>query len=260
VKHRIALCAGLAALGVACATSAQAQGYVEPPRGYVEPPPEVEQPMVRPMFQPRLAPNEVLMIVRASGLRPLTQPAVRGSNYVLLASDNMGGQLRVMINGNNGRIMNAVPAYDPRFAYHPVRPRGLVPGAPQHAAAPPPSYVPPPSDLKEPSAPPARVARTAPQTPPATSGSSSSLASAPDVTGSVPSRPARTPLPRPRPPEASQQAAASAPAPQATTTPAVRETSPEAEQPAAAPTSPAASTAPAHTATETQMVPVAPLE
>src|SRR6202008_3251375 len=125
------------------------------------------------------------------------------------------------------------------FAYHPVRPRGMVPGAPQHAAAPPPSYMPPPSDLKEPSAPPARVARAAPgsQTPPVASGSSNqSLAGAPDVTGSVPSRPARTPLPRPRPPEASQQAAASAPTPQATTAPTQRETSPEAERPAAAPT------------------------
>src|SRR5262249_44221819 len=193
----------MAALGVACATSAPAQVYPEPPRGYAEPP-AVEQPLVRPMFQPRLAPSEVLMIVRTSGLRPLTQPAVRGSNYVLLASDNMGGQLRVMVNGNNGRIMNAAPAYDSRFAYHPVRPRGLIPGAPQHhAAAPSPSYVAPPSDLKEPSSPPARVARAAPgsQTPPATSGSSG-LASAPDITGAVPSRPARTPLPRPRPPEA----------------------------------------------------------
>jgi len=44
----------------------------------------------------------------------------------------MGGQLRVVVNGNNGRIVNTAPAYDSRFAYQPVRPRGLVP---MHSAA-----------------------------------------------------------------------------------------------------------------------------
>jgi hypothetical protein len=273
LNHRIVICVGLAALCVAGATPAQTQAvYVEPPRGYVEPPPEAEPleaepPMVRRMFQPRLAPSEVLMIVRASGLRPLTQPAVRGWHYVLLASDNMGGQLRVRVNGNNGRIMHAAPAHDPRFAYHPVRPRGLVPVPPPQEAEAPPTYVPPPPNLRDPSAPPpsARIARTtpAPQTPSAKGASNHGLAGAPDTAGAMPARPARTPLPRPRPASATQQATAPAPAAQVETTPAPqpapRETSPEAEQPAApAPGDPTA--APAQPAPETQMVPVAPLE
>ena len=85
-------------------------------RGYVEPPPQ--------MIQGGMPPTEVLAAVRASGLRPLTQPARRGGQYVLLASDNMGGQLRVAVSAYNGRILHAEPAHDPRFAYGPARPRG----------------------------------------------------------------------------------------------------------------------------------------
>jgi hypothetical protein len=265
LKHRIAICAGLAALGVAGATSAQAQPiYTEPPRGYVA----VSPPTVEPMVE-GLPPQEILMIVRASGLRPLTQPARRGGRYLILASDNMGGQLRVVVNAHTGRIVDASPVHDPRFGDPPMRPRGLVPTpGPQEAEAPS-AYEPPPSDLRNPSAPPppARVARTtpAPQTPPAERSSSHSRASAPDITGSTtPARPARTPLPRPRPAQATQQAAAPAPAAEAATSPApqaVRETSPEAEQPAATPAPAAPSAAPATPpASETQMVPVAPLD
>lgn len=269
MKHRITLCAALAALGVAGATSAQAQAvYAEPPRGYVA----VSPPEVEPMVEPGLPPDEVLMIVRASGLRPLTQPARRGGRYLILASDNMGGQLRVVINAHTGRIVDASPAQDPRFGEPPMRPRGLVPMPGRQEAEAPPSYEAPPSDLRTPSAPPrpARVVRTAPapQTPPTGRSSSHSLANAPDVTGSTtPARPARTPLPRPRPAQAAQQAAAPAPAAEAAATPApqarpaVRETSPEAEQPAATPAPAAPSAAPATPpASETQMVPVAPLD
>lgn len=252
MKHRIALCVGLTALAVAGATSAQAQTvYVEPPA-------------MEPMVQPGLPPNEVLMIARASGLRPLTQPARRGPNWVLLASDNMGGQLNVVINARTGRIVHASPAYDPRFAYVPVRPRGLVPIAPpQHEAAmPPPSYNAPP-DLRTPTSPPPRTARAAPppQTPPAGATQNPSLAGAPDTTGAIPPRPARTPLPRPRPAMAANEASAQTVAQTPAAPAAVRETSPEAEQPAATPAPAAPPAAPAKPArTETQMVPVAPLE
>ena len=237
MKHRIALCAGLVSLAVAAATSAQAQVYVEPPRGYVEPPPQ--------MVQGGMPPAEVLMVVRASGLRPLTQPARRGSQYVLLASDNMGGQLRVVVSAHNGRIVHAEPAYDPRFAYHPVRPRGLVPIAPpQHAAAPPSQYAAPP-DLRTPSPPP-RTARAAPA-----EGASQNhgLASAPDSASATPTGPARTPLPRPRPAVASNETAAPE-APQAN--PSATAAAPE--------QSPSPPPAAAKPATETQMVPVAPLD
>jgi hypothetical protein len=245
LKHRIAFCVGLTALGVAAATSAQAQAvYVEPPRGYVALPP--------PMLQPGLPPNEILTVVRASGLRPLTQPARRGGRYVLLASDNMGGQLRVVVNAHNGRIEHASPAHDPRFAYYPVRPRGLVPVAPpQHGAPPPPSYsaVPQP-ELKDP--PPGASAGRAPA-PPAPAGAAQDprLASAPDATSASTARPERTPMPRPRPPRpaiASSDTAASMPTPPAVAAP-----------PAATAEQPAASPPPAPPA-ETKLVPVAPLD
>jgi hypothetical protein len=244
----------VAALAAAAITATPVQAQTI----YGAPPSAVE-----PMVQPGLPPAEVLMIVRTSGLRPLTQPARRGPNWVVLASDNMGGQLNVVISAQSGRIVHASPAHDPRFAYAPMRPRGMVPVAPpEHAAAMPPSgYSAPPPDLRTPTAPPPpRTARAAPppHTPPAAAPSqNSSLASVPDTTGSVPTRPARTPLPRPRPAiaanETSAPAAPAAPAPARPT-----ETSPEADVPAAAPPAPAAPAKPAPT--ETQMVPVAPLD
>ena len=212
LNHRIALCAGLSALAVVVATSAQAQVYVEPPRGYVEPPPQ--------MIQGGMPPTEVLAVVRASGLRPLTQPARRGGEYVLLASDNMGGQLRVVVSAHNGRILHAEPAHDPRFAYGPARPRGLVPmGPPQHAAVPPPpQYAAPPADLRTPSSPPPppRTARTTPpQTPAAGAPQNHGLAGTPDAATAAPTRPARTPLPRPRPAVAAAETAVPAATPEA---------------------------------------------
>ena len=116
------------------------------------------------------------MAVALAGLRPLTQPARLGPQHMcVLASDNMGGQLRVVVDANTGRILRAAPAHDPRFAYHPVRPRGFVPiPPPQHGVmAPPPTYsAAPPPDLRTPRRrrqPPPRTARAAPapQTPPA---------------------------------------------------------------------------------------------
>ena len=178
MKHRIAFrvgmtaCVGMAALAVAASAQAQ-MVYVEPPpRVYGGPPAAAEG---------GLPASEILMVVRASGLRPLTQPERRGPRYVLLASDNMGGQLRVLVSAHDGRIIHAEPAHDPRFAYHPVRPRGLIPVAPpQHAAMPPPHPAP---ELREPTPPLPRTARTtaAPQPPaPATQGHR--LTSAPDTT------------------------------------------------------------------------------
>ncbi|MPZ37022.1 MAG: hypothetical protein GEU95_02985 [Rhizobiales bacterium] len=260
MKHRVALCVGLTALGVAAATSTQAQVYVGPPRVYAAPPPMVEPPVMEPMVRPGLPPNEILMIVRASGLRPLTRPARRGGRYLLLASDNMGGQLRVVVNAHNGRIVRASPAYDPRFADHPVRrPRGLVPMPPrEHAAAPPPSAgAPPAPEVKDSPRPPARTVRATPPhasvpQAPAAAGQDDRSANKPAV-----ARPERTPLPRPRPTIASNETAPPAAAPAAAPQAAVRETSPEAEQTAAtsAPAAPSAAQ-PA----ETQMVPVAPLD
>ena len=210
------------------------------------------------------------MAVRSSGLRPLTQPARLGpQQYVLLASDNMGGQLRVVVNANTGRIVHAAPAHDPRFAYQSGAAAWLrsdtAAAARRHSAT---------ADLQRGTAARSEDAisaatsaaaygarRAAPQTPPAGPSHNQSLAGAPDATGSVPTRPARTPLPRPRPTMAANEAsAAAAPATGAGASRQKRRLKPNA--PAAAQPAPAApSAAPATPApTETQMVPVAPLD
>ena len=70
----------------------------------------------------------------------------------------MGGQLRVVVSAYNGRIIHAAPAHDPRFAYHPVRPRGRFRVPPQqrgNAAA---ARAAP--ELREPTPPLPRTART----------------------------------------------------------------------------------------------------
>jgi len=267
MKHRIAVGAGLTVLGIAAASSAHAQIYVGPPRIYAAPPVIVDPAVVPP--------GEILMLVRAAGLTPLTQPARRGPRYVLLASDRMGGQLQVVLSAYDGRIIRVVPAHDPRFAYHPPRPHGVVPLPPAQYGAPPPSQygAPPPAQYGAPPAPrygapahelkdPPPPVRSTRSTPPRGSGppprtDDQRLASAPPAADPVPPRPARTPLPRPRPLTASNRA-----------TPPV-ETSPEAETPTP-PAATAAQPRPAPTTgqgkpaaappAETKLVPVAPLE
>jgi hypothetical protein len=269
MKQGIAVGAGVVALGIFAAGAAHAQGfYVGPPRIHGGPP---------PMFDERVVPPpEILMLVRAAGLTPLTQPARRGHRYLLLASDRMGGQLRVVVNAYDGRIMRVVPANDPRFAYHPVRPPATVPvPGPHYGAPPPPNYRAAPHERHDPP-PVVYGSREGAPRPPLTTGSvpdqrrapDHRLAAAPPAADPAPPRPARTPLPRPRPaaipPKAKEQPKAPAVAANNAT---ARDTSPEAEtspppaaaQPRPAPT--AGQSAPAAPPkTETVLVPVAPLE
>lgn len=258
MKQGIAIGTGLVVLGLASTSQAQVYGphvYAAPPRVYAAPPPMVGEAAVPP--------GEILMLVRAAGLTPLTQPARRGPRYVLLASDRMGGQLRVVVSAYDGRILRVRPAHDPRFASAPVRPRGLIPmpgpyyGGPQYApphtgAIP---QEPPPvisgsraATPHERPVPPART--TAPREP--------QHAAAPSAEPAPPAKRARTPLPRPRPATVAADNGAHHTPP--------RETSPEAEtptppteQPHPAPTAgQSRPKAPPHT--ETQLVPVAPLD
>src|SRR5262245_46790140 len=117
VKHIITGLIGLLLLAVAALAPAQAQTIYVAPRVYAAPP---------PMFAPAIPPPEVLLRVRAAGFTPLTQVARRGPRYMLLASDRAGGQVRVVVHAYNGAIVGVTPAYDSRFAYHPVRPPARV--------------------------------------------------------------------------------------------------------------------------------------
>lgn len=251
MKHKIAILAGLLPFATVAMGPVQAQTIYVAPRVYAAPP---------PMYAPVMPPHQALAIVRAAGFSPLTQPALRGRRYVLLASDRAGGQVRVAVNAFNGRIVGVMPAYDPRFAYHPARPPVAVP---MTVPAPRTRYGEPlPAPELKDAPPPMHSSRDAVNAPlPPAPAANPRVANAPDITGALPPRPARTPLPlpRPRPQIATNDAA-----------PAV-ETSPEAETTGSAAT-PAPQSAPAgrvvptpRTAAsgkpaDTQLVPVAPLD
>lgn len=256
MKLKIALGAGLAALGIALTSAAQAQGiYIGRPRVYM--PPMVHHSVVPP--------SEILMLVRAAGLSPLTQPARTGPRYVLLASDRMGGQLRVVMSAYDGRILNVRPAHDPRFAYQSPRPPiGTPDRAPpqRYSAVPPPGLKDPPAAAHSSrSAPPPAAAHRPVPTSRIPLAGERRQASAPTASDLSPTpRSARTPLPRPRPAARSHTQTAAAPAEPPAATPsapaAVR-----AQEPAAnlAPTTGQGQRA-AAPSKDVQLVPVAPLE
>ena len=103
MKHKIAICAGLMALG-RCRrrTSAQARGYGEPPPAMAGRRPQ--------MIQEVLPPAEMLMLVRAHGLAAAdTAGAPRRRAMCCWPPINMGGQLRVVVSAYNGRMLHVSP-------------------------------------------------------------------------------------------------------------------------------------------------------
>jgi hypothetical protein len=118
LKKQLAICAGLLLLGLGATRTAEAQTvYVGPGL------PDLALP-----------PYEIMSIVRATGLAPLTRPVLRGPYYVLVAVDRVGRQMRVVVDAQLGDIVNLRPvlaagSYGPEVG----RPNGL-PGA---AMAPP---------------------------------------------------------------------------------------------------------------------------
>jgi hypothetical protein len=258
MKLKIAICAGLLALGVVSASRAQAQGiYIDRPRVHI--PPMVQQSVVPP--------SEILMLVRASGLSPLTQPKRVGRRYVVLASDRMGGQLRVVMDAHDGRILNARPAHDSRFAYGVNRPPAAVPEpqyrAPEqrYSAAPTSEFRDPPSAAHGSRG---ETPASAAQHPVPTSRiplARERQASAPTASDPAPTpRSARTPLPRPRPAARAQTQTAAAPAEAAAATPSAPSAA-RAQEPAASPATTTSQSQPAAAPPkDVQLVPVAPLE
>jgi hypothetical protein len=218
-----------------------------------------------------LAPQQVMRIVRRAGFIPLSAPARRGPNYVVVAADPAGGQVRVAVNAYEGDVISVRPVaalqpygapgarpYDPppRVGALPqgaLPPGGVVPhelkDPPDGAQAPrPPMYGRPSAGIDggAPLAPPRPVPNSRPSDAPMNSANA--------VPTNTP--PARTPIPRPRPNVAANTAASPPEAGPAAATP------PAAAVPAAKP----AETAPQAEATTppakppTMMVPVAPLD
>jgi hypothetical protein len=243
-----------ASLGGISAASAQPY-YYGAPRYYA--------PVPR-YYNDGLAPQQVMRIVRRAGFIPLSAPARRGPNYVVVAADPAGGQVRVAVNAYEGDVISVRPVaalqpygapgagpYDP-----PPRVGALPPGAamPHELKDPPNGAQPPNAPYGRPSA---GIDGGAPMTPPRPVPNSR-LSNAPmNSANATPTNtpPARTPIPRPRPNVAANTAASppeagpAAATPPAAVVPAEKsaETAPQAE--ATPPAKPA-----------TTMVPVAPLD
>ena len=74
------------------------------------------------MYSPGLPPQEILAIVRASGLVPLSQPVRRGPGaYVVVAGGRGGEQVQVVVDAYAGNIRRVNPIA--------MRPYGAPPSA-----------------------------------------------------------------------------------------------------------------------------------
>lgn len=84
-----------------------------------------------PMRAGMMSSDEVLAMVRSTGLSPLERPARRGTIYTLRAGTPEGKPMRVVVDGRAGQIVSVAPIGDPRLApgpgvtmgpYEPIRP------------------------------------------------------------------------------------------------------------------------------------------
>jgi hypothetical protein len=102
LKQTIAICAGVLALGLAGSAPAMAQ-------------------LVYPAYPiypgyAAMPPSEVVAIVRAAGMRPLSPPLRYGPTYMLRALDPAGQEVRVVVHARSGRIVRVAPMFGPRYA------------------------------------------------------------------------------------------------------------------------------------------------
>jgi len=213
VTRRIALCAGLVALVIG--GSAPAQPLPPPYPG-----------MAYPGYGPGLPPYEVIAIVRAIGLEPLTRPLRTGPSYALRALDPAGQEVRVVVDARLGRVLGVVPVGTHHALMPPLSPYGrplgrLAPdgyGPNSRIAGMPPSMDDPLTDGPA-------GAMLLPRTPGA-------------ATTPHPSAQGNPPLPRPRPKIATSSApAAEKPAPADAAAPTPNQATTESSKP---PTPPAA--------------------
>ena len=114
MKQKIAFCAALLAFGFPDSEAARAQ------------------PML-PFYQgvrAELPPHEIAMIVRSSGLDPLSRPVRQGGAYSLRALDMAGREVRVVVDARRGRILRVGPVPGSNYVDLPpsyARPPGRIP-------------------------------------------------------------------------------------------------------------------------------------
>jgi hypothetical protein len=121
LHQKIALCAGVLALGLTASASVSAQpvppyypGAAHPSTVYLGP-------------VPVLPPHEILTSVRSTGLEPLSRPMRFGPAYSLRAADPAGREVRVIADARTGRILKVDPVLFPRYV-GPPPPHGRPPG------------------------------------------------------------------------------------------------------------------------------------
>jgi hypothetical protein len=249
LKKPVALLLGLAALGVAGAETAAAQGlYYYGPGFYGQ-----------RYYVPGMAPWRIARIVRSAGMTPLSSPARRGPVYEVVAIDPEGRHVRVAVDAYRGAIMSVRPVavlrpngepYGSRVAVAPPAPPpehdDMVPGSrlsptPSHPGAGriPPQALPPYAGQSQAnaSAAPQVNAPHAVQSPQAAlPAPNPRIANAPAITGATPPvESQRTPIPRPRPNAAATAAVTPAPSPAPSRTPPSAAATAPAEVPEAPP-------------------------
>jgi len=124
VKHRVLLCAGIAALALLMSRP-----------GLTQPLPPAYGGAVYPDGGP-LPPHEAVTIVSSTGLEPVGRPVRQGPVYALRAVDPAGEEVRVIVDAYLGRIVKVIPLSGPRYAMpllrapygRPPRPTAMVPG------------------------------------------------------------------------------------------------------------------------------------
>jgi hypothetical protein len=214
---------GLAALGVAGAETAAAQGlYYYGPGFYGQ-----------RYYVPGLAPWRIARIVRSAGMTPLSAPTRRGPVYEVVAIDPEGRHVRVAVDAYRGAITGVRPVavlrpngepYSPRVAVAPpaqppeldddVLPGsrlGPTPSQPGMGRIPP-QVLPPYAGPSQPTPPQGLPPYTAHSPQAAQPAPNPRIANAPAITGAtLPAESERTPIPRPRPATAANAAVTPAP-------------------------------------------------
>ena len=122
MKHRVLLCAGIAALVLLASRPGLAQPVPPAYRGAVFP-------------GEALPPHEAVTIVSSTGLEPVGRPVRQGPVYAVRAVDPAGEEVRVIVDAYLGRIVKVIPLSGPRYAMpllrapygRPPRPTAMVP-------------------------------------------------------------------------------------------------------------------------------------
>ena len=122
MKHRILLCASLAAFALLASRPALTQA-LPPYHGTAYP------------GEGALPPHEAVTIVSSTGLEPVGRPVRQGPVYAVRAVDPAGEEVRVIVDAYLGRIVKVVPLSGPRYAMpllrapygQPPRPMAMVP-------------------------------------------------------------------------------------------------------------------------------------